>query len=110
MKKLVAMGFVFTLLVFAVGCSGSSTTPPPAPQMLKGEAEVKELLKLQKDGEELAKKDPAKALEMLPKIMEIAKKLEDLKLTEAEQKALVEKYPDLEKGKGPHKDKKDDKK
>jgi hypothetical protein len=69
---------------------------------IRGEALVKEILKLQREGEELAKKDPAKALELLPKIMESAKKLADLKLTAEEMRKLEMKYPDL-KGKAPEK-------
>src|SRR5262249_38090767 len=105
MKRFITVGFVFALLVVAVGCSGSAPTPPPAAPLMKGEAQVQELLKLEKEAAEAAGKDPAKALEYQPKIMEAAKKFADLKLSEADIKALVEKYPDLEKGSGLGKDK-----
>jgi hypothetical protein len=84
MKMFVTVVCVFALLVNLSGCGSS----------LKGEAEVKELIKLQKEGEELAKKDPMKALDLLPKMMEITSKIAALKLTDDDIKKLKEKYPD----------------
>jgi hypothetical protein len=89
MKMFVAVVFAFALLVNVSGCGSK----------LKGEAEVQEILNLKKE----ALKDPAKAMELLPKVLTAMKKLEDLKLTPDEIKKLEEKYPEL-------KDKKDDKK
>jgi hypothetical protein len=96
MKRLLAVGVVLTLAVVVVGCGSSPTTAPPPPP-LKGEAEVKEMLALKKEADELGTKDQAKAMDLLPKMMAASLKLEALKLTEAELKALCEKYPDFEK-------------
>jgi len=59
---------------------------------LRGEAEIKELIKLQKEVQEAAEKDPMKALEYLPKMIAAAKKMEDLKLSAAEMARLQAKY------------------
>jgi hypothetical protein len=59
---------------------------------LRGEAEIKELLKIQREAQEAARKDPAKALEYLPKMVAVTKKLEDLRLTSTEERQLRAKY------------------
>jgi NifU-like protein involved in Fe-S cluster formation len=92
MKRHAPVGIVFALLVLAIGCSSSPTTAPPAPALMKGEAEIKELLKLTTEMQDTVEKDPAKGLEYLGKVAAAAKKLQDLKLTEDEQKKLQEKY------------------
>jgi len=92
MKRFVATGFAFALLVVAVGCSGSATTPPPAPALMKGEAEIKELIKLQTEMVEAAEKDPKKMMEYMPKMIAAGEKLDALKLSKEDQDKLKEKY------------------
>jgi hypothetical protein len=64
----------------------------------RGDAEVKEMIKLMEEMillKKAAQEDPTKATELLnfyPKIAAVAKKLEELKLTPAEQKRIERKY------------------
>ncbi len=86
MKQFVVAAFALGLLVNISGCGS-----------VKGESEMKEFLKLQKEAKAAIEKDPTKVKEYLPKMMEAGQKLEALKLTEDEQKKLYEKFkPDLE--------------
>jgi hypothetical protein len=82
MKMFVAFLCVFALLVNVSGCGSK----------IKGDAEMEELYNLTKQMKDAASKDPAKALEYLGKVAAAAKKLDDLKLTDAEKKALEDKW------------------
>jgi hypothetical protein len=65
----------------------------------RGEAEMKDLIRFMTEmADANEKKDPQKALDSAGKIIAVAKKLEDLKLTKAEKDRLEAKYkPVIEK-------------
>lgn len=90
MKRFVATGFAFALLVVAVGCSGSATTPPA---LMKGEAEVQDAMKLMNEmADAMEKKDEAKVKTLKEKLDILDNKMKELKLPEEEEKKLKDKY------------------